>query len=183
MEENLNKTQRLILLNQYQILSEITDDVQMKKVYQNNIKILENGYARLYSVLYELVENEELSRDDTEFINDVLDMYSKAMVSYEALNEEDKNEQLEQLVRFKGFDLNDPQQSKFVGYIDFMINDYERWEDIKRFVDEGTIELNSHGFGLKREKLENSVNKYKAILKERDTTGELTVEELKDIFQ
>lgn len=68
----LTETERLTLINQNKILALLDPDE--KEHHERLVQILERGYEFLYSEMTDPL-SEPLSRDDSEFVYDVLDMH------------------------------------------------------------------------------------------------------------
>ena len=69
----IKEKDRLILINQYKILSSLNP--KNEKNDQEKNKILENGYEKLYASLFENLSNKPLSNSECNFVMDVLKMY------------------------------------------------------------------------------------------------------------
>lgn len=72
----LTRIERWILGNQYRIRADLAKDPELRDSFARAAEALECGYQIKYSVLAEHVSQEELSRADSEFVLDVLDMFT-----------------------------------------------------------------------------------------------------------
>lgn len=182
----LTKYQRLVLINQYDILASLAKDKYEKELYETKSEIVSNGYVRLYGDLTDFI-SEELPEEKSIYVKEVLDFYEDVHFSYSSLKDDEKDDSIGRKVIFKGFDLNDPEQSKLYGYADFMLYKMERWQYIKKLIDSGEVELNSHGSETNEVELSKYIERYKAIKSNRkddhDFTSPLTLKELKEIFK
>jgi uncharacterized protein YfbU (UPF0304 family) len=183
VEETLSKRERLILANQYDILSRLAKGEYEKKEFENLRDIFTSGYTRYYSLATERFED-EVSEEECKFVVDVLDLYRDLYYSREhsaeakaTINEDD--------VLFRGFDLNDGIQVKYFSFYKFLVEQLGRYEEIKELIKAKKIEdYNSHGFGPSMQKLTAMIAKRKEIIN-RDDFGrpdDLTVEEITEIL-
>lgn len=95
----LSDAERLILANQYEILSHLTKD----KTYAHMAQDLKDGHKWLYEQ-HAVRVSENLSEEDTEHVLSILGIYSDLRDSYQKLT--DKSGIEEHLVTFPGFDGN-----------------------------------------------------------------------------
>lgn len=181
----LSKLERLTLINQYMILAKLSTDDYEKENYELKIEILENGFERRYGDLFDFLF-EPMPEEDSIYVNDVLDLYEDVHFSFNKLSDDEKDEKLEYKVKFKGFDLNDAEQSKQYSYADFMINQYGGWSYLKDLVDAGEIEINSHGSEVPKHVLLEYIDRHKQIkqrnLNNHSTFQPYTKDELYLIF-
>ena len=184
MEETLSKRERLILANQYDILSRLAEEEHEKKEFEDLRDIFTSGYTRYYSLATEHFLD-EVNQEECNFVVDVLDLYRNLYYSREhsvegkdAINEND--------VLFKGFDLKDEIESKYYRFYKFLVDQLGRYEEIKELIEAGKIEsYNSHGFGPSMRKLEAMVAKRNEIINRDDYINrpyDLTVEEIAEIL-
>ncbi|MDK7537778.1 YfbU family protein [Bacillus paranthracis] len=183
MEETLSKRERLILANQYDILSRLAEEEYEKKEFEDLRDIFASGYTRYYSLATEHFAD-EVDQEECKFVVDVLDLYRDLYYSREhsveakdAINESD--------VLFKGFDLNDEIESKYYSFYKFLVDQLGRYGEIKELMEAGRIEsYNSHGFGPNMRKLAAMISKRNEI-KDRDEynrPNDLTTEEINEIL-
>ncbi|HDR8155557.1 TPA: YfbU family protein [Bacillus cereus] len=184
MEETLSKRERLILANQYDILSRLAEEEYEKKEFEDLRDIFTSGYTRYYSLATEHF-SDEVNQEECKFVVDVLDLYRDLYYSREhsaeardAINEND--------VLFKGFDLNDEIESKYYSFYKFLVDQLGRYGEIKELIEAGKIEsYNSHGFGPSMKKLEAMIAKRNGIINRDDYINrpyDLTVEEITEIL-
>jgi len=123
----LTKRDRLILYNQFKILSELYPGED----YERLMKIVECGYAFHYGDLLPYINEDEFPVEESQFVIRVLDMYSAI---YSAWGREKKGLQAlgiqESDVIFPGFDGNN--ETSYLAYCEFFIDDLERFQDIKK---------------------------------------------------
>ncbi len=128
---DLTKTERLILINQYRMLSVICPDE--KKDSDIAIDILANGYKHNYDSLVDFLSDdmpEEISKE----VIDILQMFRSLNNSYHELN--DKSGIDKGNVIFQGFDGNE--ETEHYSYADFFINKYDRYSEFSK------VAINSH---------------------------------------
>lgn len=121
MEFNLTNTERLILANQYQILAHLEQDDSYKTLSDN----LRDGHAWLYNQTLDMMVRDPLSRDDAEYVVNVLDIYDTIKSSYEHLK--DKSGIAPHSVEFPGFDGNN--EGEFLAFSIALRKD-RRFEDV-----------------------------------------------------
>lgn len=163
----MNNNERLILLNQYEILSRLEPD---NEKHQHCIEILSNGYEVLYSEVTDVL-SEPLSASMGEFVIDVLQMYRSITFSYDRL--EDKGGITLRNVAFKGFDGNE--EGKLYTFARFYLEDFNRFAEL---LENEHMDFNSHS---------NKVNKYSRMLEVWNELAErydakLTVEQIQQIL-
>lgn len=86
---------------------------------------------------------------------------------------------------FKGFDLNDPIESKYYSFYEFLVEQLGKYSEIKELMKEGKIEdFNSHGFGPNMSTLEEMIRKYAEIRESKRPMNfeDLTFEEMQTIL-
>jgi uncharacterized protein YfbU (UPF0304 family) len=121
----LNKFERLLLMNQYHILSLL--DQSNADHYDKLRDALENGYAASYQEDLFAGIFDGLSVEECALVLEAMDMYLALQRSYEALNA--KTEIEEGRTRFPGFDSNyEPAQ---VGYARFVVEKEGHFSDLK----------------------------------------------------
>lgn len=95
----LTDTERLILANQYEILSELRKDED----YKLKAETLREGHEWLYSKEFDCL-SPNLSDQDTKHVITIIGIYGDLSASYEKLT--DKSEIDQNKVKFPGFDGN-----------------------------------------------------------------------------
>ncbi|MEW4223146.1 YfbU family protein [Rossellomorea marisflavi] len=183
MHYNFSQKERLALVNQYDILAKLSEGDE-KKHYESFREIFRNGYEWGYNLVFETIDEDGVTAEECQFAHNVLSMYGNLYLSWRA-NKEAQATIEEDDVLFKGFDLNDSFQVKLLSFIEFVINDLGRYDEIKELMSEGKIDsLNSHGSGPSFEDLKNMVSKYKEIKKNRMDRGyELSIDQMKEILE
>lgn len=129
----LSKTKRLILANQYEILSIL--DPRSARFYNDRARALRDGYTRFYPVDEFIAD--ELPDTEQELVIQILDLYRALTFSYQAL------EETEEVARpqFVGFDGNDERECELLGFADYLINQLRRFRELSP---DGELDLNSH---------------------------------------
>lgn len=116
----LSKTERLILINQYEILRRLEEDESDLEFYSQSIKALEYGfegeYARLMSRLHS-----HMSQADCSLTKDILWMFWMMEAAYDRCNPKPSVEEDE--ARFRGFDNNN--EAMYCAYADHLRADGE----------------------------------------------------------
>jgi uncharacterized protein YfbU (UPF0304 family) len=97
----LTKKDRLILMNQYQILKRLDPD--SAKQYDQAIEILKHGYAPLYSQLGAGLTESELCEEKAQLVTDILGA-CQALEAYRSAHPEDKEVGGHAWAKFRGFD-------------------------------------------------------------------------------
>ncbi|MCX4367853.1 MAG: YfbU family protein [Clostridia bacterium] len=136
--ETLEKYQRLNLINQYEILLDLAisrKDDYMAEKYKQYIKILESGYVGEYYMLFENI-SDEFSKEESELVWDILQIYSNIQYSYRKL----KNPKItEAQIRFDGFDGNN--EICYLAFCEFVLFDLHRFGELQ---ENGRRDFNSH---------------------------------------
>ena len=111
----ISKKDRVILRNQYQILSALNKDEADH--YNELIEILENGYEIFYSRIDEWI-SDEMPIKEGKFVLDILDLYR----AIEDLKRSSKDEKLNRHLHsyFAGFDGNN--ETEYMGFARFLID-------------------------------------------------------------
>ena len=124
----LNETNRLLLMNQFKILSKLegTND------YDNIIKILENGYEYEYNIFDNFIDP-SISIEKCKYVYKILNMFDTLQSSLSRIK---TNKITENDVEFKGFDGNN--ETCYMSYSEFIIEDLKKYTYIKK------NEYNSH---------------------------------------
>jgi len=131
----LSKAERLILANQFQLLSEQDNEYLDKETCLQFVTILREGYELLYDDIFSGMD-EEVSAEKCRFVLDVLSMYRIISNSFHRLSETTLTEEV---IAFAGFDGNE--ETKEYSFLKFFINDYDRFRDLKK---NKYMEENSH---------------------------------------
>lgn len=143
----LTEKERLILYNQYEILKRLDSDGE--DYYNVKQEILINGFKANYNdLVYGFMQ--ETPVEVSEFVIDVLQMYSILNDSFRQLNEEDRNEIDLYDISFKGFDGNE--ETDYYVYAKFFLEDLGRFDELK---ESEHYAINSH---------RNMIDKYRRML-------------------
>lgn len=101
---SLSITERLILANQYEILSQLTNKPNDKYDYTLLAEQLRNGHKWLYEPAYKNMKiKKDLSDEDTNFVLDTLYLHDALLESYDQLLHLKETCLHEDDVSFKGF--------------------------------------------------------------------------------
>lgn len=127
----LTPTERLFLINQYEILNRLDPGS-----YEDKIKMLRSGFElEIESELFNRIDEEGLSKEDCIEVIDVLAMYDDLMISFEKL--EDKKGLTEFDVTFRGFDSADSSEGKQWSYALHLVEDQGKFrtkvDDLKGY--------------------------------------------------
>lgn len=118
----LSKKERLMLINQYRILSILNPDGASS--YNVRIKMLENGYSLHYDEMVSWIDD-GMSREQCQEIIDILEMYRCLWHSYKKLR--DKKGISKKDVRFPGFDA--VEEEKELNYAEYVLYDLKRYRE------------------------------------------------------
>ena len=124
--EKLTDTERLILANQYEILSKFEDSdygVQYYKKLSNNLR---NGYKWLYKDHFQCL-SDVLDDNDAELVVKTLSLYRTLKNNYDDLDDKSIIDEIN--ITFKGFDGNN--ESALRNYVQYFVIDLERFEELK----------------------------------------------------
>lgn len=154
----LNKFERVCLLNQYTILREfaiIRNDKHDESHYNQLIEVLSSGYT--YD--YEMIDDElyeELEIDDCKYVWNTLNMYSAIYCSYSRLQDSSIPEEK---ILFPGFDGNE--ECSLLSYCKFIIFTLNRFCEL---ANDDRCDFNSHcNLRTKYENMYNCWNDFGAI--------------------
>lgn len=112
----LTDTERLILANQYEIMSLLHED----KTYLQLSKQLRNGHVWLYRQSFQYL-SPVLPEGDAIFVLEIVGIYDQMLHSFQKLD--DKSGLTEEDVRFPGFDGNDSYESSLLGFAEALAED------------------------------------------------------------
>jgi len=177
MDYYMDKFQRLLLVNQFEILSKI--DAENGSDYEKKIEILKGGYELHYDddVLDQILD--PLSEEDCTFVIDVLHMYRDINYSKSKLDPSDQEKIESHNHSFLGFDYNDPKEIKLASYAEFFIKKLERFQELVE--DEEFAGFNSHQtMKSTYQRYLNNYNKVKSY--NNYQFGKLSVDLLNEIF-
>ncbi len=139
----LSKFERLILSNQLRILEKLyPEEADQIAAHRSAI---EGGFALHYNDSVEYFSS-ELSEDDCKEVIDILNMHSALFFSYEKLDDKSGIEPHE--IEFRGFDGNDPGESRRMSYVKYLLHDLDRFEELHK--KEKHPRYNSHTLMLHR---------------------------------
>ena len=164
--ENLTDTERLILANQYEILSKFEDSdygVQYYKKLSNNLR---NGYKWLYKDHFQCL-SDVLDDNDAELVVKTLSLYRTLKNNYDDLDDKSVIDAVN--ITFKGFDGNNERRS--MSFTQALKED-DRFTDI---IESG--QMNSHS--PKKNQYQKMLSKWKEL----DEKEKLTLEEMISIIE
>ncbi len=150
------KKERFMIANQFRIL-ELLEPAQAQE-YAKTREIFEEGYENECEWAMEHIDS-GLSSDIQKQVCDTLDMFVAIRRNYGQLTDKIGIEPNE--ILFDGYDGNDPQEVKMLGYARFLVEKEGKFTDVKKGQD-GHWNFNSHG-----ERIEN----YERMLAEWDQMG------------
>jgi len=146
----LNAVERQTLALLHEVLVHVTsedDDRYDPAWHRKRVEVLERGYVTEYSDEFAGIEP-ELSRQHTNEVMDLLDMFQSIETSVSRLSDEDRQalgNRAKHALRFAGFDGNDRLESRMLTYAQHLI-DAGKWESMKWHFEPGskTDRGNSH---------------------------------------
>lgn len=128
--KKLSKKDRLLLRNQYEILSVLKPNYG----YEKYIEMLEYGYEYEYN--FDDIIFESMSIDNCKYVYKILNMFDFLQLSFSKLTNPIKIK--EDDVIFNGFDANSNIEVGYLGYVRFLIEELNKFNFIKK------IDYNSH---------------------------------------
>ncbi|WP_426172452.1 YfbU family protein [Pseudoduganella sp. R-34] len=131
MDLKLTDTERLILANQYEILSKLEEDAGYARVAAQ----LRGGHEWLYREAFQWLFP-VMPDSDAQFVVTVLDLHRALLFSFNALV--DKGALTSADIAFEGFDGNDGQESTLLRFTR-ALGEQGRWEELL----DGRVGLNS----------------------------------------
>ncbi|KAA8327063.1 YfbU family protein [Leuconostoc carnosum] len=153
---DITETERLILTNQYKILSElsINKDDGSKEIYDELFEVFNNGYTSNYDDVttnpdYFVYDENILDNDGQEEVRDLIAMYQYLLNHFTSAKSAYKN--LPD-IRFVGYDLNDSYEGKKLGYMGFIFDTLKSYPDVNEAFGHAS-ERNSHGDTYAHEKM------------------------------
>jgi len=124
----LSKKDRLMLINQYRILSILNPDGASS--YNIRIKMLEEGYSLHYDEIVDWIDD-GMSREECQEIIDILEMYRCLWHSFKKLR--DKRGLRKKDVRFPGFDAKDEERElNYAEYVMYSLKRYKEFHQRRR---------------------------------------------------
>lgn len=121
----LTDIERLILSNQYKILSSL--DNKMSNHYSIASEVFRRGYSNLYDDYLSM--SIPLSKEESNLAYGVLNLYRELNNSYLSLK--DKKSISKQDVAFPGFDADDSKESRLLSFSKFIVDTSGDYEMIK----------------------------------------------------
>src|ERR1700721_2762944 len=121
--DTLTELERLQLVNQYAILEKL--DKENAEHYQECQTILKEGYAIEYGKIFDPIYS-EMSRSDSKYVMDVLEMYQALGASFEVLA--DKQDITKSAIAFPGFSGNE--ETRLLCYARYLKDEGRRWSDL-----------------------------------------------------
>jgi uncharacterized protein len=133
MDLKLTDAERLILANQYEILSKLDEDTGYSRLATQ----LRDGHEWLYRQAFNWLSPVMPARDANLVLN-VLELHSALLFSFNALP--DPGSLTKDKLAFEGFDANDDRESVMLGFTN-ALSEQGRFSEIL----EGRVGLKSHG--------------------------------------
>ena len=155
----LTKLERLLLANQYQILSKLDPQDESHDMMR---VALEHGYEVVYQDKLFIRIYDGLSVQECLFVQEVMDLYLTIQRSYEDLA--DKAGIEERRTVFPGFDGN--HEPEYLSYAHYLVNKERLFTSLKL----GSDGFNSHAPSVDRYR--RQVEKWKSMGEERNLTPE-----------
>ena len=132
----LSKLERLILINQYRILSELRPNESDK--YNELIEILENGFTIFYSEIGNWI-NDDIPEEEGKLVLDILSLY-RIIDDYIRANPK-HSFQDHSWIYFRGFDGN--HETSYMGFAQFLIIEQHKFSEQESYLEKND-NLNSH---------------------------------------
>ena len=121
----LSKKDRLILINQYKILTILNPDESTR--YSNYIRTLEQGYELNYDSMAGWI-TDGMKPEECEEIVDILEMYRCLNASYRKLK--DKKGIIKKHLDFPGFDANE--EEKELSYVEYLLYSMNKFKEFRK---------------------------------------------------
>ncbi|MFH1061953.1 MAG: YfbU family protein [Candidatus Omnitrophota bacterium] len=141
----LTKSERLILANQFEILAYLNSSDSKKELCLEKKKIVEKGYLREFEELFMSIEENQMTVEEYQEIQDILTMFNDIQWSCENL--EDKADINEDAIVFKGFDFSF--EAEQYCYAEFLLS---KARETNKFLPKRSADMNSHAPKLNRYK-------------------------------
>jgi uncharacterized protein len=130
--------ERVILANQYKILSLLDPDYADE--YDLVREALEHGFeSRYMEAFHNTVHEDALTRDESILVIDAMDLYTALQVSYEKLEDEEKEGIDDRRLDFPGFDGNN--ETKLYAYCRFVVEQERRFTGLRFHKDRGAQDV------------------------------------------
>lgn len=142
----LSKFEKVILMNQYDILEKLSKDKDTKKWYSEKREVIKKGYPLELDSIFDSME-EPKSENDCREVRDILSMFNDIQYSYTNLKGNINITKDE--ITFKGFDINFEEVQ--YGYAVFRLEKDDKFVPIKH------PDLNSHESMLNRYRKMHSI--------------------------
>ncbi|MCP3964839.1 MAG: YfbU family protein [Lentisphaerae bacterium] len=123
-QETISRNQRLILSNQYNLLSRLQPEKQDH--YQRMAKIVSYGYVECYDELFSNINEKEFSKETSSFVYNVLSMYRALNFSNQQNCYDDRIEEVK--LELPGFDA-ETEEDKLT-YAVFLIIENKQFEEL-----------------------------------------------------
>lgn len=132
----LSKKDRVLLINQYQLLAALYKEEEAH--YRELIGILENGYEIFYSMIDEWI-SDDMPTSEGRFVLNILDLYR----AIEDLKRSSKSQELADhyYAFFRGFDGNN--ETEYMGFCRFLIDEQGKFQEQQQYFLKND-HLNSH---------------------------------------
>lgn len=177
MELKLTDEHRVILFNQYKMLSIITQDADEKAYYQRLAEALKNGYEHAYEDL-----GKSFGAANCKEVDDTLHLFKILQYSYEQLPPVEKNQLNPELLKFRGYDGHGHNGFHFESYVRFLHNKDREHEGNESWIsqissDEAKLNnFDSHSSGIR-----TTYQRMLAQWRELGSPDSLNLEEIRQI--
>jgi uncharacterized protein len=163
---NMNHAQRLILSNQYEILSKLNPE---KADYYFRCKtIVEHGYCLQMLELEK--EFGHLSEETCREVIDTLEMHHAMKVSYENLSEEDRSQIAQSRIEFIGYARG--YERELADYVCYLLDVEKRFPDLGKYCAALNSEMTMH------DKYERMLDEWRSCPRQY----KLSIQEIKNII-
>lgn len=177
-EVSLSVKERLILSNQYDILSKLTKDEHEKEWYQRQYDVIKNGYETLYEDLLDTIYN-PMSKKECTFVIDIIEVYACITNALQCYTDKKLIEKFhlrkvsnKYIYPFPGFDHNDSVEMRYSSFAKFFMFRLDRFCEIH----DQKSDYNSHA------KMSNKYNRMIVEWKKSEDRFKLKLEDVKRII-
>lgn len=160
----------------HQIMAQLDVDEYGSAHHQKMAEVLERGYVGEYGHLFHSLDR-ELPLIQCQSVWDVLDLFRTIKASLSKFTAKQRNQFSGHETEFAGFDANSPEESRLLGYAQYLIAD-GRWRELSEYFDDKHENGNSHHTTLPRYRA--MVSKWHQI--QRDKRRSKVVIGFEDLF-
>ena len=131
----------------HEIMSQF-GDAYGREYHRRMAEVLEQGYVGEYGQLFHSLDR-ELTLIQCQSVWDVLDLFRTMKASIGKFTIEQRNQFNRHETEFAGFDANSKEESRLLGYAQYLIAD-GRWEELSEYFDDNHENGNSHHTAMPR---------------------------------